>query len=422
MSLSRRTMLTGLTAAGALGGTAFAQPSIGGFLPAAPKRFINGVLLRTDGTTQSNMGIEIGIEGNVSVVEGLSNGIDLNGQWICPSFVDAGSQIGLYEVELESRTHDQREEQPVDPSLNDPIDGYNALSTAIPTIRANGISHALIHPSQSGLVAGQISSVRLAGMLSAEAAVERGIALGVCLGNAGKGGDGPSSRMGIVQHLRDKLDGFDRSPEPKKRLFKPDLTEISHDAPEMQIWQDIRDGTKPIVFQANRVDDIDLAVRLITEYNLHGVIQGAAEAWMVADSIAEAKIGLLLGPLDVQPNNFEHLRARYDNAALLHRAGVQFAFRSGANHDARMLPTKAAIAVAHGLPFGEAIKALTVNVSEILRIEPLVGDIGDHTSFFICDGDPLQAKHHIHRMWIEGQEVTLRTRQIELAERFRVLD
>ncbi|MEC8278811.1 MAG: hypothetical protein VX026_13920, partial [Myxococcota bacterium] len=194
------------------------------------------------------------------------------------------------------------------------------------------------------------------------------------------------------------------------------------DAPEMQIWQDIRDGKKPIVFQANRVDDIDLAVRLITEYELHGVIQGAAEAWMVADAIAEAKIGLLLGPLDVQPNNFEHLRARYDNAALLHRAGVQFAFRSGANHDARMLPTKAAIAVAHGLPFGEAIKALTVNVSEILRIEPLVGDIGDHTSFFICDGDPLQAKHHIHRMWIEGQEVTLRTRQIELAERFRVLD
>ena len=139
---------------------------------------------------------------------------------------------------------------------------------------------------------------------------------------------------------------------------------------------------------------------------VHGVIQGAAEAWMVAEAIAEAEIGLLLGPIDVQPNNFEHLRARYDNAALLHQAGVRFAFRSGANHDARMLPTKAAIAVAHGLPFGEAIKALTINATDILGLDPLVGNIGEHNSFFICDGDPLLTSHHIHRMWIDGREVT----------------
>lgn len=421
MHLNRRAILAGLTAGGILGKSALAKPLIGGYLPAEPKRFMNGTLLRVDGTTKENVGLEIDLDGTVRVVEGLSNGLDLKGQWICPSFVDAGSHIGLYEVQLESRTHDQSEGNPIDPTLNDPVDGYNALSTAIPTIRANGISHALIQPSQGGLVAGQMSAVRLAGMLSAEAVVERGVAVGVCLGNAGKGGDGPSSRMGIVQHLRDKIESYDRSPEPKKRLFKPDLTEISHDEPEAQVWQDIRDGTKPIVFQANRVDDIDLAVRLITEYELHGVIQGGAEAWMVADAIAEAEIGLLLGPLDIQPNNFEHLRARYDNAALLHKAGVRFAFRSGANHDARMLPTKAAIAVAHGLPFGAAIKALTVNATDILGMEPLVGDIGEHNSFFICDGDPLQARHHIHRMWIEGREVTLRTRQIELAERFRIL-
>lgn len=422
MNLNRRSILIGLSALGtSIGRSALAKP-LSGYLEAVPITFKNATLLLPDGTTRENIGLEIDLTGLVRIIDAPINGIDLKGKWLCPGFVDAGARIGLSEVELESQTHDKSESSPIDPALNDPIDGYNALSTAIPTIRANGISHALIQPAQSGVVAGQMASIRMAGLLGSEAVVERRLALGLCLGNAGKGGDGPSSRMGLVQHLRDKLDAYSKGPEPKQRLLRKDIGRISHPEPEDQIWQDVRDAQIPVVFQASRVDDIDLAIRLITEYELHGVVQGGAEAWLLADRLAEAKIGVLLGPIDVQPNNFEHLHARYDNAALLHHAGVLFAFRSAANHDARMLPSKAAVAVAHGLPYGEAIKALTINSASILKMAPLVGEIGPFNTFFICDGDPLQVRHHIHRMWIEGREVSLRTRQVELAEQFRVLD
>ena len=62
----------------------------------------------------------------------------------------------------------------------------------------------------------------------------------------------------------------------------------------------------------------------------------------------------------MQPSSFEHLHARYDNAKILYDAGVQFAFRSASNHDARRLPSEVAVAVAHGLPF-EAVFRLCVS-------------------------------------------------------------
>ncbi len=129
--------------------------------------------------------------------------------------------------------------------------------------------------------------------------------------------------------------------------------------------------------------------------------------------------------MTVQPNSFEHLHARYDNAKILHEAGVVFAFRSGQNHNSRQLPTEAAVAVAHGLPFEVAIQALCYNATLMFPLyEPLVfeNEKNVRANFFLCDGDPLQPRNGIHRMWIDGKECDLRTRQTDLYERYRELD
>ena len=55
---------------------------------------------------------------------------------------------------------------------------------------------------------------------------------------------------------------------------------------------------------------------------------------MVAGQIAEAKVPVLLDPLNNLPESFESLGATLENAARLHKAGVTIAFMSGDAHNA----------------------------------------------------------------------------------------
>ena len=91
-----------------------------------------------------------------------------------------------------------------------------------------------------------------------------------------------------------------------------------------------------------------------------------------------------------------------------------------------MLPTLAGSSVAHGLPFSEAIAAITTRGFEILGLdipnEIMLDQEAKESSFFLCAGDPLQPRNRVLRMWIEGREVSLRNHQRDLYEEFSELD
>ena len=124
----------------------------------------------------------------------------------------------------------------------------------------------------------------------------------------------------------------------------------------------------------------------------------------------------------VQPDSFAHPHARYDNAAILHKAGVPLAFGSRSNHSARGLRTEAGVLVAHGLPWEAAIEALTVGAANAYSI-PRLGRMepGGRASFFRCTGDPLQPRSQVKAVWIGGRACSMKTRQSELYERFKDL-
>ncbi len=77
-----------------------------------------------------------------------------------------------------------------------------------------------------------------------------------------------------------------------------------------------------------------------------------------------------------------------------YRAGVKFAFGTFSNEFSRNLPYQAATAVAFGLPYDEALKAVTVNPAQIWGVGDKVGSIeeGKWADLMITDGDPLETK------------------------------
>jgi hypothetical protein len=179
-------------------------------------------------------------------------------------------------------------------------------------------------------------------------------------------------------------------------------------------------GQVPLAIAADRASDILVALRLAREFRLRLVLIGAAEGWMVAREIATAGVPVVVNPLQNIPS-FERLGATLENAGRLASAGVHVALASFETHNARKLKQGAGNAVAHGMPYAAALRAVTLTPAEIWGVADRYGSIepGKDADLVIWDGDPFELTTRVEHVFIRGREVPPDTRQRELFERYR---
>ena len=406
---SRRGVLAAGAAAGVLPGRIMASEA---------RTWSNAVLVMPDGSK---------VEGGLRVRGGqidavgpeVTGGQDLAGAWIVPGFTDAGCRLGLLEVGLESSTHDVTagENQALDARA---IDGFNPRSELIPVARVNGITSVLLNPASQGMIPGQAALMRTVGERLGEVVIDAPAGLCMNLGRAASGHDGPTSRIGVMRAWRQFFDEHEK-PEPRKKR-KSSSKDDDGSAGDAVIAEQLRSGELLALVRVNRADDIERAVELISEYELRAALVGCIEGHLMADAIAASGLPVILGPIDAQPSSFQHPHARYENAALLHAAGVRLSFRSGDAHGVRNLPILAGLAVAHGLPWEAAIRALTVNPMDLFG-QPDLGRlaVGAEATFFIAEGDPLQPRNAVRSVYVRGKAASMETRQTRLYDQFREL-
>lgn len=90
--------------------------------------------------------------------------------------------------------------------------------------------------------------------------------------------------------------------------------------------------------------------------------------------------------------------------------------------NSRNLPFLAGTAVGFGLPYEDAVKALTFNAAKILKIDMKYGsvELGKSATFFISEGDALDMKtNNIVRAFIDGRDITIRNKQVDLYEKYQ---
>ena len=101
--------------------------------------------------------------------------------------------------------------------------------------------------------------------------------------------------------------------------------------------------------------------------------------------------------------------------------GVKIAFASyNDTHNARNLPYAAGYSVAYGLPYDEALKALTINPAEIFGVADKLGslDVGKTANVVVANGDPLDVKTDVKHVFIAGREIPMADRQTELRDEY----
>jgi len=170
-------------------------------------------------------------------------------------------------------------------------------------------------------------------------------------------------------------------------------------------------GKRIVQHHTHRADDIMTVLRLADEFNFTVVLHHVSEAWAVADEIAAAqKAGRTLGCsailVDSPGGKLEASQMRYENAAILHKAGVRVAFHSDDYiTDSRYLLRMAALAVRAGLPRDAAIESVTINGAIMLGLEDRIGSLvaGKDADFVVLSGDPLSIYTKIERTFVDGR-------------------
>jgi imidazolonepropionase-like amidohydrolase len=240
---------------------------------------------------------------------------------------------------------------------------------------------------------------------------------------------GLGSRGELIVKLRELLedtkyfqthrDAFDRA---QTRPFAASRLDLEAMIPVIE-------GKLPLVVSVDRESDIDAAMRLAREYNFKLMIGSGAEAWMMADKLAAAHIPVLTGAMNNIPGDFALLGQRQENAALLRKAGVSVALignAGGGDEEAfnvRNIKQEAGNAVAYGMTWDDALRAVTLTPAEIFGVSDRVGSLqpGREGNVVVWSADPFEFTTRVEHVFVRGREYHDKTRQDMLMERYKTL-
>jgi imidazolonepropionase-like amidohydrolase len=186
-------------------------------------------------------------------------------------------------------------------------------------------------------------------------------------------------------------------------------------------------GSLPLLVTADSRADIEAALDLAREYELDLIIGGGTDAWQVADQLAAARVPVLAGALTNIPG-FTALGARQDNPALLRAAGVEvLLIGTGSDpltFNVRNITQEAGNAVAYGMVWDDALRAITLAPAEVFGVAERVGSLqaGRDANVVVWSGDPFEFGTRAEHVFIRGvAQVLGDSRQDQLIRRYRQL-
>ncbi len=350
--------------------------------PVSGPRLPNASVLIRDGRI-------VAVGTNVAIPPNATR-IDAAGKWVTPGLIDGAGQLGLVEISAVPGTREATVQGDTIAASFNVAEGINPASTLIPVTRIEGITTALAAPS-GNLVSGQAVLIDLDGATIEQMLVKSPVGIVADLSESAKD-DAGGSRAAVADRLR--------------RVFR--------DALEYE--------RRKVDFSRARRSDIETALRLAKEFKLRLILAGGAEGWEIAPALAVAGVPVLVEPMNNIPG-YDALGVRYENAALLARAGVRVALLETDTHKSRNLRQQAGNAVSYGMTWDQALRAVTLSPAEIFGVADRYGSLepGKVANVVVWSGDPFEFTTGVEHVFIRGNEIPLKSRQTELFERYKRL-
>lgn len=374
------------------------------------------------GTVLLRDGKIVAVGSNVAIPADAQR-IDAAGKWVTPGIFNATTSLGLTEIGAVEETVDlsaRGQGDGVVPSLR-VWDGFNPASALLQVTRNDGVTTAGLVP-RGGLIGGQGAVVVLGDGALGDVLLKGPAAMFADIG--AKGNDRGASRAEVYQRLRAVLAEARDWPKRRSRFDANASRPLAARPVDLEALQPVLRGEIPLAIDADRASDLLVALDIAREFNLKLALTSASEGWKVADQIAAAKAYVLVGALNNIPRDFALLGARQENAALLQKAGARVVIAGGADaFNARNVKYEAGVAVAFGMPWDAALRAVTLTPAELYGVSDRVGSLqpGRDATLVIWSGDPFELYTRAERVYVRGREVQRPSRQDELMRRYKSL-
>ncbi len=387
--------------------------------PVSGPKIDNATVLIRDGRI-------VAVGTNVAVPAGATR-IDASGKWVTPGLIDGAGQMGLREIGAVQGTSEYTQRGTDVAASFNVSEGINPASTLIAVNRMEGVTTTLAVPGSlgvppsGGLIWGQAALIDLDGATIEAMQVKSPAAMVANLSESSKDAGG-GSRAAVAQRLRRVLNDAREYATRRADYRRRQIQDLSASAGDLQALQPLLRGELPLLVVANRRSDIETALRIAKEYKLRLILAGAAEGWMIPNVIAAAGVPVLVEPMDNIPT-YDALGIRYENAGLLAKAGVKVALMETQTENSRNLRQEAGNAVAYGMTWEQALRAVTLSPAEAFGVGGQYGslEVGKVANVVVWTGDPFEFSTGVEHVFIRGKEIPLRSRQTELMERYKTL-
>lgn len=346
--------------------------------------------------------------------------IDATGKILTPGIIATDTDIGIVEIGALSVTRDDSSDlYQIGFSI---YDAFNPNSVLIPWNRSNGITSAMTLPQNTDSPIGGLGSFFV---LDSNIEVS-GIKDNVMIGRVG--GSGSKSRSETFAVIEDLLE-FASSLNLKDMESYKDIADLIGDSPiaesmdlhprDIKALYNLVNNDLPLIINANRASDLLKLIDLKLKYDLNLIIMGAQEAGLVADKIAKNDIPLIINPINNIPESFDELAANIELAAYLENQGITLMFNAPRSHNFHLIRQGAGVAVANGMSYAGALRALTSSPVEVFNLgdrgEIVAGKVAD---LIIWDADPLEPSSMPEKVFINGKDIDLTSRMTRLTDRY----
>jgi imidazolonepropionase-like amidohydrolase len=295
-------------------------------------------------------------------------------------------------------------------------------------LREQGVTVVHATPGRENVIAGQSGVFRTYGRTAEQMKLKFPAALLVNLGEAPKQAYPsrlPTTRMGTASLVRSAL--MQAQNNARKRQAAKDPDKLPPHNLKLEVLELALEGKVPVVFSAHRADDLATALRLAKEFNLHAVLDLATEGYLIADTLAAAKVPVVVHPTMQRAGaSMETYNSQLSNAAVLAQWNVPVMIGTayeGYVPKTRVLRHEAAIAMVNGLGFPHALRAITLDAARLLGIEDRFGsvEVGKVADLVLYDGDPFEHMTHVTQTLIGGRVVYDRSQYLKLPYERRAL-
>lgn len=319
---------------------------------------------------------------------------DLSGGFVYPGFIEAHSHMGLYEEGITKVVDECNEmSNPLTPEIN-VIDGINPNDLSFREAYENGITTVSVLPGSSNIVAGQSVVLKTYGNRVDDMVIDRYNGIKVSLGENpiqtyGKNNRGPNTRMAVAAKLREIIM---QSEEYLRKTSSENISKEKYNT-KFEAMEGVISGNIPIRVHAHRTDDIFTAIRIAKEYDIKLILEHCTEGHLISDELAQEGYPVVVGPglTDKSKNELKNLT--FKTVKELVDKGLKVAITTDAPEiPARYLPICVGLAVKEGLSEYEALKTITINPAEILRISNRVGsiEVGKDADIAVFNSNPIR--------------------------------